>query len=75
MNNDNQEHPKVRVTKQAHARLAEIIPAIRETRGVNISMTDFVSELIMAHPIPQPQQAGKKRNRRTGDKSARCMAD
>jgi hypothetical protein len=74
MNNDNQEHPKVRVTKQAHARLAQIIPAIRQQRGVNVSMTDFVSELIMSHPIPQPQTIEKKRNRKAVAVSAPATA-
>lgn len=61
---ENKEYPKVRVTKQAHARLALLVPAIREQRGVNVSMTDLVSELIMAQPIPQPQAVEKKRSRK-----------
>jgi hypothetical protein len=61
---ENKEYPKVRVTKQAHARLTLLIPAIREERGVNVSMTDLVSELIMSQPIPQPQVVEKKRTRK-----------
>jgi hypothetical protein len=62
---ESSEYPKVRVTKQAHAHLAKLIPAIRKTRGSNVSMTDLVSELIMAQPIPQLQHpVEKKRPRR-----------
>jgi len=32
---ENKNYPKVRVTKQAHARLVLLTPAIREARGVN----------------------------------------
>jgi hypothetical protein len=51
--NENKEYPKVRVTKQAHAHLAVLMPAIRKQRGLNVSMTDIVSELILSQPIPQ----------------------
>lgn len=64
MNFENKEYPKVRVTKQAHARLLELVPAIREERGVNVSMTDLVSEAIMSMPIPQPQTVVTKRTRK-----------
>lgn len=54
---ENKEYPKVRVTKQAHAHLAKLIPAIREARGLNVSMTDFVSELILNTKLPEPAKA------------------
>lgn len=65
MKYENKEYPKVRVTKQAHAHLARIIPAVREERGLNVSMTDFVSELILSTPIPQPTRAVEEKKRRT----------
>lgn len=52
-------YPKVRVTKQAHAHLIKLIPAIREMRGLNVSMTDVVSESILSIPLPAPVE--KKR--------------
>lgn len=56
---DNTQYPKVRVTKQAHARLLELVPAIRKERGVNVSMTDLVSEAIMS--IPQPVKVERRK--------------
>jgi hypothetical protein len=50
--NENKEYPKVRVTKQAHAHLIALVPAVRKQRGLNVSMTDIVSELILEMPMP-----------------------
>ncbi|MBI5950179.1 MAG: hypothetical protein HY865_00865 [Chloroflexi bacterium] len=61
---ENAEYPKVRVTKQAHAHLTRLIPAVRESRGLNVSMTDLVSELILSQPIPQPVVEKKPRRAR-----------
>ncbi len=59
----NKEYPKVRVTKQAYAHLAKLIPAIRAKRGLNVSRTDLVSEAILEIPIPSstPGVAARKR--------------
>jgi hypothetical protein len=52
---ENTEYPKVRISKQAHAHLIKLVPAVREDRGLNVSMTDLASEAILSIPIPQPQ--------------------
>jgi hypothetical protein len=56
-------YPKVRVTKQARAHLEVLVPAIREKRGLNVSMTDLVSEAILSIPIPQPESKKAKQAR------------
>jgi hypothetical protein len=69
-----QQYPKVRVTKQARAHLEVLVPAIREKRGLNVSMTDLVSEAILSIPIPQPTEASasKKRARKATEQPAQA---
>jgi hypothetical protein len=57
---------QIRVTMQARAHLDLLVPAVRKARGLNVSMTDLVSEYILSQPIPRPQAkpAEKKRPRR-----------
>lgn len=76
MKTENSKYPKVRVTEQAHAHLAQLIPAIRKARGLNISMTDLVSEAILAIPLPvitQPIVEKKRRARKPAVTSASQM--
>jgi len=56
-------YPKVRITKKAHEHLAILVPVLREKYGLNTSMTDLVSELILSQPIPNGHKSngnGKK---------------
>lgn len=58
---ENSKYPKVRVTEQAHAHLTNILPAIRKERGLNVSMTDLVSQAILNIPLPQQEAKPKRR--------------
>lgn len=60
---ENEKYPKVRVTKQAREHLEKLIPAERARRGLNVSMTDVVSELILNQPIPVIPTISKRRTR------------
>jgi hypothetical protein len=70
---ENEKYPKVRVTRQARAHLEKLIPAIRETRGLNVSMTDIVSELILSEPIPA-MPTPKRRARKAAETNAVSVA-
>lgn len=76
MTNEKNEYPQLRVTKQARAHLDKVIPAIRERSGLNVSMTDVVSEAILSIPIPQPTPAveGKRRTRKAASPAAPVSA-
>ncbi len=80
MTNEHKEYPQVRVTRQARAHLDKLIPAERERRGLNVSMTDVVSELILSQPIPEsipqptPAVVEVKRRTRKAEQAARVPA-
>lgn len=74
MSFENREYPKVRVSKKAHAHLAKVLPGIREARGVNVSMTDIVSELIMSIPEPVNVKAAGVNKRKAVRTSAAVPA-
>ena len=44
--------PHVRITPQAHKHLKMLVPALERASGLNVSMTNLVSELILERPIP-----------------------
>ena len=53
----------IRVTEQAYTRVEEIVANMR-ARGLSVNKKSIVSELIMLCPVPQPQEAEKKRRTR-----------
>lgn len=71
---ENEKYPKVRVTKQAREHLEKLIPAERARRGLNVSMTDLVSELILNQPIPVIPAPAKRRIRKAAETVAVSVA-
>ena len=55
MNTSFQQDPPVRIDKAAHAHLRRIIGVLRQS-GLGITMARWLSDLILAQPIPNGYQ-------------------